>query len=783
MKRNCICCLLSAMMIAATCCISAASSAAAEPPISAVAAEEEEPAVTHPVDWSLVEPAVTQPVSTGVADTKGLYGLTVAPSEVSLKVGEKQKLTVTWDGDVYRTDILRYQTDNKEIVAVNEDGMIEALSEGTATVSVIASLDSKKITLGPSDYGTRTVKVSVTVTDPSLTESQRAALQKLKTIEQYRTYPRERAVIRGQIAPDAPRFTVDEVNKLIEESASFSELYDKIRAAQKYPDVYEDIEQTYAVYWFDNRGTEGITVVPNYERIYYFRVDENGRPLESQLLYPEREAPIQSTETAVDRIFTDFNETYGGTYSPGQEPEPVKELYGLAMDIPADLHVGEFRQILGSWDADCYLPEPVIQSDNNSIALIYNDGHLFAQKAGTTTVWIRGKLDPEKVALSEGDDGVRMITKTITVTDSSNPTDEKKTLLTALEERERETGDTFPRIKAELRGILEADAPRLSLDEVSQMIEGSDSIEEILRKLTDAQPYPDYYGGSGFTSVLYCLNDKGTERIRVNLDCGMPPHEILYDRLNQDGILRETRTLYPEERVDAYTKQTEADWFYRTLHEIADSIPRTGDANCDGSIDVADAVLIARFAAEDREAAMTDQGKENADVNHDGSTDGQDAARILQYIAKRISYEELTAEIYDYTATYVRTYNYTGDYTLLPLVRQLSSLDGLNAYTAENAEALQNSVIGEEPKISFADAAAKYTKEWFDTHKLLVVCLEEGSGSVRHEVTAVSKDTVCINRLNTHVGTCDMAYWHILIELDKSAAISDSISVLTSAVD
>ena len=125
--------------------------------------------------------------------------------------------------------------------------MIEALSEGTATVTVYASLDSKKITLGPSDYGTRTVEVSVTVTDPALSDAQRAALQKLKTIEQYRTYPRERAVIRGQIAPDAPRFTMDAVNKLIEESASFSELYDKIKAAQKYPDLYDDIEVTSAV--------------------------------------------------------------------------------------------------------------------------------------------------------------------------------------------------------------------------------------------------------------------------------------------------------------------------------------------------------------------------------------------------------------------------------------------------------------------------------------------------------------------------------------------------------
>ena len=49
----------------------------------------------------------------------------------------------------------------------------------------------------------------------------------------------------------------------------------------------------------------------------------------------------------------------------------------------------------------------------------------------------------------------------------------------------------------------------------------------------------------------------------------------------------------------------------------------------------------ARFAAEDREATMTDQGRKNADVTHDGNVDSQDAAKILQYIAKKITLEDL----------------------------------------------------------------------------------------------------------------------------------------------
>lgn len=62
-----------------------------------------------------------------------------------------------------------------------------------------------------------------------------------------------------------------------------------------------------------------------------------------------------------------------------------------------------------------------------------------------------------------------------------------------------------------------------------------------------------------------------------------------------------------------------------------------GDANESGLVDVSDAVLIARFAAEDQEAKLTAQGKINADVNKNGSPDSDDLIMILKYITKIIS--------------------------------------------------------------------------------------------------------------------------------------------------
>ena len=59
-----------------------------------------------------------------------------------------------------------------------------------------------------------------------------------------------------------------------------------------------------------------------------------------------------------------------------------------------------------------------------------------------------------------------------------------------------------------------------------------------------------------------------------------------------------------------------------------------GDINIDCSIDVADAVLLARFCTEDSTAVITDQGKQNADVNKDGNIELADVTAILRKIAR-----------------------------------------------------------------------------------------------------------------------------------------------------
>lgn len=66
-----------------------------------------------------------------------------------------------------------------------------------------------------------------------------------------------------------------------------------------------------------------------------------------------------------------------------------------------------------------------------------------------------------------------------------------------------------------------------------------------------------------------------------------------------------------------------------------------GDANEDATVDVSDAVLIARFVAEDPTASISQQGKLNANVCGGKSVNSDCTIKILQFIAKIITEAEL----------------------------------------------------------------------------------------------------------------------------------------------
>jgi hypothetical protein len=120
---------------------------------------------------------------------------------------------------------------------------------------------------------------------------------------------------------------------------------------------------------------------------------------------------------------------------------------------------------------------------------------------------------------------------------------------------------------------------------------------------------------------------------------------------------------------------------------------------------------------------------------------------------------------------YIRTNGYNDEvsYPKTVLIRDISAL---NSYIAQNKGKydLDNSWAD----VTFVKTAKKYDSEWFSTHDLAMVLLEESSGSVTHKVASVEGgDLVVIERYSPEVGTADMAEWHILIEVDKGALVNN----------
>lgn len=133
----------------------------------------------------------------------------------------------------------------------------------------------------------------------------------------------------------------------------------------------------------------------------------------------------------------------------------------------------------------------------------------------------------------------------------------------------------------------------------------------------------------------------------------------------------------------------------------------------------------------------------------------------------------------DFKARVIRTNGYHEGESY-PKVLWITSAEELKAYYEQNKNKYAFGVWGdtEDPMDGFAAAVSGYDETFFEENDLILVVLEESSGSVRHEVTALRLYASILDRVPyfiepeitkivPEVGTCDMAQWHIIIEVSK----------------
>lgn len=136
----------------------------------------------------------------------------------------------------------------------------------------------------------------------------------------------------------------------------------------------------------------------------------------------------------------------------------------------------------------------------------------------------------------------------------------------------------------------------------------------------------------------------------------------------------------------------------------------------------------------------------------------------------------LAAQPVDFDVQYIRTgaQKYEGPF---PVVAVIHSTDELTAYYEANKEQFyleRRKDPASDSTIGFLDACDKYDAKFFENNALVFVVLEEGSGSTSHNVSTVKVDAngimyINILSIDPEVGTCDMAYWHIMTEVPKDS--------------
>ncbi len=198
-------------------------------------------------------------------------------------------------------------------------------------------------------------------------------------------------------------------------------------------------------------------------------------------------------------------------------------------------------------------------------------------------------------------------------------------------------------------------------DETAWIVRRSDVDEGVF--ITDANgnavTVADKSDGAALTLEAYTGKDDQKFRIWGNADGSYSIHSALTDEASafdvyeisteagakivqwnfwggtgQEFVLAPAAEPVPDPVVTTTTTTVTATTTTTTVTEPVTGKLRLGDVDCNGIVDVTDAVLLARLLAEDGEAVVSEQGMRNADCNQDGSRSMDDTTLILQHIAK-----------------------------------------------------------------------------------------------------------------------------------------------------
>lgn len=143
-----------------------------------------------------------------------------------------------------------------------------------------------------------------------------------------------------------------------------------------------------------------------------------------------------------------------------------------------------------------------------------------------------------------------------------------------------------------------------------------------------------------YRAQIHAKGVERTEALKAKCEAFLAAYDIDKIPLNHYPLLNSSNfnsALLLDNQYNIVTMEDVEEYYARPLAKPAAKAPAqlTGDVNCSGAVDVSDAVLLARFCAEDKTASITDAGLRNADANGDGNVSTEDVTRITEIIARR----------------------------------------------------------------------------------------------------------------------------------------------------
>jgi len=133
---------------------------------------------------------------------------------------------------------------------------------------------------------------------------------------------------------------------------------------------------------------------------------------------------------------------------------------------------------------------------------------------------------------------------------------------------------------------------------------------------------------------------------------------------------------------------------------------------------------------------------------------------------------------YAFDAQYIRTNG--GPEEGYPYHTVISSRAELEAYYESQKDIYdlgRRETVYSDSTIGFLDACDKYDDAYFERQNLVLIVLQEGSGSIRHEITDVRRNmenagwAITIDSKAPEVVTDDMAQWHLFLEVQMGDVI------------